>query len=155
MQSSLDLVFQYRTLVGKCESGVGLDFDEIDTLTQIEASFAPTDESRADGRRWRRLPVDLTAMVRGGDLNDKVLVSELAPGGLVVRQAPYIDEGMQVEIVIDDPDADLSYRFKARVQWLREDIQDDFALGLELIGMPVLIHYGPIAVHSELDRIAA
>ncbi len=151
---SLDLVFQYRTLVGKCESGVGLEFEEIDELTRIEASFA-SNEPRLDGRRWKRLPVDLSAMLRGGDLNDKVLVSELAPGGLVVRQAPYIDEGMQIEVVIDDPDADLSYRFKARVQWLREDLQDDFALGLELIGMPVLIHYGPVVVTAEMDRLAA
>jgi len=151
--SSLDLVFQYRTLVGKCESGVGLDFDEIDLLTRIEAAFAPTEEAR-DDRRFRRVAVEMEAMVRGGDLNDKVVLSELAPGGLVVRQAPYIDEGMQIEVVIDDPDADLSYRFKARVQWLREDVHDDFALGLELIGVPVLIHYGPVPV-VESDRIAA
>ncbi|HTJ43044.1 MAG TPA: PilZ domain-containing protein [Kofleriaceae bacterium] len=153
---SLDLVFRYRTLLGKCESGVGLDFDEIDALTQIEAAFASGEPAR-DGRKWKRIPVELSAMVRGGDLNDKVAVSELAPGGLVVHGAPYVDTGMQVEIVIDDIDLAMSYRFKARVQWMREDAGDDYQLGLELVGMPVLIHYGPASADKtqEMERIAA
>ena len=64
---------------------------------------------------------------------------------------------MQIEIMIDDVDLAKSYRFKARVQWLREDIGDDFALGLELVGMPVLVHYGPASADKtqEMDRIAA
>jgi hypothetical protein len=155
--SALDLLYQYRTRAGKCESGAGLDFDEIDALTAIEAVFAPDDgEPRTAGRRFRRQPVDLVGMLRGDDLYDKVLVTELAPGGLVVRQAPYVDEGMMIEIVLDRPSMDLSYRFKARVQWLREDIDDDFALGLELVGMPVLLHYGPPSAHAdELEQAAA
>jgi hypothetical protein len=153
---SLDLVFRYRSLLGKCEQGAGLSFDEIDLLTQIEAAFASGEPSR-DGRRWKRVAVDLHAMIRGGDLNDRVHVAELAPGGLVVRGAPYVDEGMQIEIVIDDVRLALSYRFKARVQWLREDAGDDFALGLELVGTPVLVHYGPASADKtqEMDRIAA
>jgi hypothetical protein len=153
---SLDLVYRYRTLLCKCEAGAGLSFDEIDALTQIEASFA-SGEPAKDGRRWKRLAVDLHAMMRGGDLNDRVRVAELAPGGLVVRGAPYVDEGMQIEVVIDDVQLALSYRFKARVQWLREDAGDDFALGLELVGSPVLVHYGPASADKtqEMDRIAA
>ena len=77
---SLELVYRYRSLMGKCEAGVGLDFDEIDALTQIEAAFA-SGEPVKDGRRWKRIPVELGAMVRGGDLNDKVKVAELAPAG--------------------------------------------------------------------------
>jgi hypothetical protein len=152
---SLDLVFRYRTLMGKCEAGVGLDFDEIDALTQIEAAFASGEPAR-DGRRWKRIPVEIGAMVRGGDLNDKVQVAELAPGGLVVKGAPYVDTGMQIEIVIDDVDLARSYRFKARVQWMRAE-KADYALGLELLGMPVLIHYGPASADKteEMDRIAA
>jgi hypothetical protein len=156
---SLDVVYRYRSLLAKCEAGSGLDFDEIDALTQIEAAFASGEPAR-DGRKWKRIAVDMVAMVRGGDLNDRVKVAELAPGGLVVRSAPYVDEGMQIEIVIDDCDHAISYRFKARVQWLREDVGDDFALGLELVGMPVLIHYGPASAdktleHERVDRIAA
>lgn len=150
---SLELVYRYRSLLGKCETGVGLEFDEIDTLTQIEAAFAP---GPREPRRFKRLGTDLRAMLRGGDLNDRVTISELAPGGFVVRQAPYVDEGMIIEIAIDDPDAAVSYRFKAKVQWLKDDLGDDFALGLELVGVPVMIHYGaPAERPSELDQIAA
>ena len=154
---SLDLVFQYRTLVGKCEAGRGLDFDEIDEITAIEAAFAPTDDDlRArEGRRFRRESVDIEAVLKGGPLNDKVKITELSPGGLVCRAAPYADEGQTLEVVIEDIPRSLSYRFKARVQWLRDDINDDFQLGLELIGTPVLVHHGPAREESVPHRIAA
>jgi hypothetical protein len=151
--TALDLVYQYRTLLGKCEAGVGLDMDEVVELTALEAAFA------AETAGPRRERTDLTCILRGaghGDLNDCVRVGELAPGGLICRQAPYVDEGTVVEVVIDDADASLSYRFKARVTWLREDVGDDFALGLAFLGSPLLIHYGPTD-HAEdaVDRIAA
>jgi len=156
--TSLDLIFQYRTLLGKCESGAGLDLDEIDTVIAIEASFAPgEDDFRArDGRRFRRERVDLVAVIKGGSLNDKVQITELSPGGLVVSTAPYADEGQVLEVVIDDAELSLSYRFKARVQWLREDHGDDFQLGLALIGTPVLVHYGTDRpAEDSIKRIAA
>jgi hypothetical protein len=155
--AALDLVFQYRTLVGKCDAGRGLDIDEIDELTAIEAEFAPTDDDvRArEGRRFRRESVDLEALLKGGPLNDKVRISELSPGGLVCRSAPYADEGQTLEVVIDDHERCLSYRFKARVQWLRDDDADDFQLGLELIGTPVLVHHAPAREDSIPHRLAA
>ena len=152
--SPLDTIFQYRTLVGKCEAGVGVDFDEIDRIAAIEAAYAPSDDERRDGRRFRRDNVALTARLRGDDLNDRVHLTELCPGGLVVRGAPYVDEGMTIELVVDDDER--SFRFKARVTWLREDVDDDFALGLELIGTPLLVHYGPAREHEDVvERIAA
>ena len=154
--SALDLVFQYRTLVGKCDAGRGLDIDEIDALTAIEARFAPGDDDvRArEGRRFRRERVDLQAHLKGGSLDDQVQISELSPGGLVCRAAPYADEGQIIEVVVEDPDRSLSYRFKARVQWLKDDVGADFHLGLELIGTPLLVHYGAAREDSAV-RIAA
>jgi hypothetical protein len=154
--SALDLVFQYRLLVGKCDAGRGLEIDEIDELTAIEAQFAPTDDDirAAEGRRFRRERVDFEAILKGGPLNDTVRVSELSPGGLVCRAAPYADDGQLLEIVFEDARRALSYRFKARVQWLRDDVGDDFQLGLELIGIPVLVHYG-VGRDEELEQIAA
>jgi hypothetical protein len=35
----VEVVFQYRTLIGKCELGVGLDWDEIERVTAIESIF--------------------------------------------------------------------------------------------------------------------
>jgi hypothetical protein len=154
--SALDLVFQYRLLVGKCDAGRGLEIDEIAALTAIEAQFAPSDDDiRArEGRRFRRERVDIEAVLKGGPLNDTVRVSELSPGGLVCRAAPYADDGQLLEVMIDDGHRGLSYRFKARVQWLKDDVGDDFQLGLELLGTPVLVHYGQ-ARDEEVAQIAA
>jgi len=153
----LDLVYQYRKLVGKCDAGLGLDVDEIISLTALEAAFAPDPGARPSERRFRRDPVDVTCRLRGiAGLNDAVRVTELGADGLVCRQTPYIDEGKVIEVVFDDPEVDLSYRFYARVTWMREDIGDDFAIGLEFVGLPLLIHYGPVE-HTEdaVDRITA
>lgn len=154
---ALDLVYQYRLLVGKCEAGLGLDVDEIISLTAIESAYAPEPRARPDERKFRRDRVDAHCRLRGaGDLNDRVRLTEIGPGGLVCRQTPFVEEGTLLEVVIDDGEVDLSYRFFARVAWLREDVGDDFALGLELVGVPVLVHYGPTE-HTEdaVDRIPA
>lgn len=151
---SLDLVYQYRKLLGKCEAGLGLDVDEIISLTAIESAFSPEPQARPDERRFRRDPVDLACRLRGpGGLNDAVRVSEIGPGGLVCRQTPYVEEGSVIEVLIDDEELDLSYRFYVKVAWMREDAGDDFALGLTFIGVPLLVHYGPVE-HQEdaVDR---
>jgi hypothetical protein len=153
----LDLVYQYRKLVGKCDAGLGLDVDEIISLTALESAFAPEAGPRPSERRFRRDAVDFSARLRGiPGLNDAVRVTELGPGGLVCRQTPYLEEGQVIEVVIDDDEVDLSYRFYARVAWMREDDGDDFAIGLEFVGVPLLVHYGS-SEHTEdaVDRITA
>jgi len=151
---ALDLVYQYRKLLGKCESGLGLDVDEMIEMTALEAAFVA--EAR-DERRHRRDRVDFTCRLRGVEgLNDRVRVAELGPGGLVCRQTPFVEEGRVIEVVIDDPEVDLSYRFTCRVAWLREDVGDDFALGLSFLGAPLLVHHGRSEhVEDAVDRIAA
>jgi hypothetical protein len=148
---ALDLVYQYRKLLGKCEAGLGLDVEEIIAMTALEASFTPIGRGKFAGES-----VDTWARLRGAPgLNDAVRVTELGPNGLTCRQTPFVEEGAIVEIVIDDARDDLSYRFWARVTALREDIGDDFALTLELVGQPLLVHYGPLDhVEDAVDRIA-
>lgn len=157
--SALEDVYQYRLLIGKSASGAGLTIDEIDQLIELEARFAASeaDQRAADGRRFSRHRVDLTGVVRGGKLNDTVTVAELAPGGVVCRSAPYAEPGDAVELVIEDEATCCSYRFKARVQWLREEHEgDDFVIGLELVGIPLMIHYGQKQTTEPLfTRIAA
>jgi hypothetical protein len=150
----LDLVYQYRKLLGKCESGLGLDVEEMISLTALEATFV-TEES--DERKHRRDQVSFTCRLRGAEgLNDRVRVAELGPGGLVCRQTPFVEEGKLIEVVIDDPEVDLSYRFTCRVAWLREDVGDDFAVGLSFVGAPLLVHHGRSEhVEDAVDRIAA
>lgn len=155
---ALDLVYRYRVLMGKCDAGTGLTFDEIAQLTELEAAFAagPDDQRAAEGRRHRRERVHLAAVLRGGDLHDAVTIAELSPGGLVCRGAPYAEAGAAVDLVIDDHTGRRSYRFKGRVQWISDDADDDYRLGIELTGTPVVIRYlDPAATEPLLARFAA
>lgn len=151
----VDVVFQYRSLIGKCELGVGLEWDDIEQVTAIEAAFAPTADDRRmkAGRRFRREQVKLTALLRGDRINDRVDLIEFGPGGAVVRNAPYVARGELVEIVVDH--GDRSYRFRARGVWLKDD-GDDYRVGLELIGMPVCLHKVALSKTDDmLDKLAA
>lgn len=142
----LETVFQYRTLIGKCELGCGLDWDEIEIVGRIEHAFA---SERHDGRKFRRQLVDMDAVLRGDQINDAVTIVELGPGGLVCRHAPFIARGEQIEIVVED--GEYCYRFRAQGKWLRDD-GDDYQVGLQFIGMPVRLHKVLLSKH-ELDVV--
>jgi hypothetical protein len=151
----VDVVFQYRSLIGKCELGVGLEWDDIEQVTLIESTFEPTADDRRmkTGRRFRREQVKMTALLRGDRINDRVELIELGPGGAVVRNAPYVARGEQVELVIEQDDR--SYRFRAKGVWLKDD-NDDYRIGLELIGMPVCLHKVSIGKHEDVvEKISA
>ena len=151
----VEVVFSYRTLLGKCELGVGLDWDEIEQVTAIEHAFRPTadDLRMKNGRRFRREAIKLDGLVRGDRINDRVEIVEMGPGGLVCRNAPFIARGEQIEIVIDIGDD--SYRFRAQGVWLRDD-GDDYRVGLAFIGMPVRVRSAHISAHDPdvVDKIA-
>jgi hypothetical protein len=152
----LEVVFQYRTLIGKCDLGVGLDWDEIEQMTAIESAFEPSSDDRRmnAGRKFRRQAVKLSALLRGDRINDRVEVVEIGPGGLVVRGAPFVAHGEHVEIVVED--GAKSYRFGAEGVWMKDD-GDDYKVGLELIGMPVCLHSVAVSRHEAdlVDRISA
>jgi len=145
----VETVFQYRTLIGKCDLGCGLDWEEIDHVGRIEHAFA---SDRHDGRRFRRSPVFLDAVIRGDQINDAVEVMELGPGGLVIAGAPFIARGEQIEIVIED--AEYSYRFRAQGKWLKDE-GEDYRVGLQFIGMPVRLHKVALRQHETdiVDRM--
>jgi hypothetical protein len=145
----VETVFQYRTLIGMCDLGCGLEWDDIDHMTEIEHSF----RSRVgDGRRFRRQAVELSGILRGVQINDRVQVIEIGLGGAVCTRAPFIAHGEQVELVFDD--GDFSYRFRAQGVWLRDE-GDDYRVGLQLIGMPVRLHKVQISAHIDdvVDKI--
>jgi hypothetical protein len=157
----LETIFQYRTLIGKCELGVGLEFEDIEQVTRIESMFEPSADDRRTSwrtrrsvRRHRRERVKLSAVMRGDRIHDRVEIVELGLGGLVCRNAPYVARGEQVEIVIDIDDK--SYRFRAHGVWLKDD-GDDYRVALRLVGMPVCLHRVAISEHHEdvVDKIAA
>ena len=160
----VETVFQYRTLIGKCELGCGLEWAEIEELAQIEHAFAaPKTErdglrsargvDRRSGRRFRREKVQLAGFLRGDRINDPVAIAELGPGGLICRNAPFIARGEQVEVVLDV--GNHSYRFHARGVWLKDD-GDDYRVGLAFVGMPVRLHAVQVRRHvaDVIDKIA-
>jgi hypothetical protein len=50
---------------------------------------------------------------------------------------------------------DKSYRFRAKGVWLKDD-NDDYRIGLELIGMPVCLHKVSIGKHEDVvEKISA
>jgi hypothetical protein len=154
----LDLVYEYRLMLGKCASGVGLSLDEIERMTLLEAWFEAGEDDRraAEGRRFRREPVCLTAVLRGGALHDAVTIAEITLGGLVCLGAPYAEVGALVDLAIADPDALRSYRFKGRVRWIGDDGELDYRLGIELVGAPVMIRYSaPQTIDPGLAKLAA
>jgi len=147
----LETVFQYRTLLGKCDLGVGLEWDEIDLCGRIEHAFA---SNTGDGRRFKRQAIELGAIMRGDQIHDRVDIVEMGPGGCVAINAPFIARGELVEIVIEQGED--SYRFTARGVWLKDEGRD-YRVGLRFVGMPVLVHKVQISEHRQdvIDRINA
>jgi hypothetical protein len=148
----VEVVFQYRTLVGKCDLGVGLDWDEIEQMTAIESAFEPSSDDRRmkAGRKFRREPVKMTGLLRGDRIHDQVDVVEIGPGGVVVRRAPFIAHGEHVEVVLDD--GDNSYRFCAEGVWMKDD-GDDYKVGLVFVGMPVCLHSVALGTTDREDDV--
>jgi hypothetical protein len=158
----VETIFQYRTLIGKCELGCGLDWDEIEQVTCIEHAFAQDrDDGRGgnpgrkkSGRRFKRSSVRIAAILRGDRINDRVDVVEIGPGGLVARGTPFIARGEVVEVVMD-LDA-LSYRFRAIGVWLKDD-GDDYKVGMAFVGVPICLRLTQVSVHEAdlVDSVAA
>lgn len=149
--SAIETIFQYRTLIGKCELGVGLDWDEIQQITDIESELvldAPAGRGRS-GRRYKRQTVELSGIVRGDRINDRVAITELGPGGLVCRRSPFIARSEVVELVLELDDR--SYRFRAIGKWLKDD-GDDYQVGLAFIGVPICLHIEQVSAH-EFDLV--
>lgn len=148
------MIFQYRTLVGKCELGLGLTWDEIAQLGAIETTFAPMDDDRrmTTGRKFRREQTRLSALMRGDRIHDKVELVEVSPGGFVCRRAPYVAPGETVELVVDAGDQLL--HFTARGVWLKDD-GEDYRVGLALVGMPVATRVVVLTAHQAdvVDQI--
>ena len=143
----IETIFQYRTLIGKCELGIGLDWDEIQRVADIESELV-LDHGRS-GRRYKRQSVAFSGIVRGDRINDRVAITEMGPGGFIARNAPFIARGEVVELLLDL--AGRSYRFRAIGKWLKDD-GDDYQIGLAFIGVPICLHIEQVSAH-EFDLV--
>jgi len=142
MSTSLHLVYQYRQLAVKCERR-GLNMAEVELLETIEALFS---KRAPDGRRHStREEVSMVAELRMGGRRDRVAIENVSLGGMVCHQARGADVGDTVEVVIDDDELCLSYRFKADVCWSQggEGDDEDRSLGLRFCGSPLLLRHAP------------
>ncbi len=143
MTTALELLYEYRHLMGKCRSGAGLDMDEIQAVDAIEALFADdgarSDSTQSDG---------LTTVVRGVKLCDEVRLDSILLDRLVVAGCPWVDSAAAIEVIIEDPELMLSYRFRGQVAWTRDDGKGRLTVGIELVGVPVLVRRGPRAARS-------
>jgi hypothetical protein len=143
----VETVFQYRTLIGKSESGCGLDWDEIRAVCDLEHELGR--DAGESGRRYKRVPVALQCILRGDRINDRVAVVELGPGDLICRGAPFVAQGELVELVIDV--GEQSYRFRAVGTRLVDD-GDDYEVGLQFVGVPLCLNIAQVSAH-EFDLV--
>ncbi len=150
----VEVIYRYRALLGRCELGFGLDWDDMEQVASIERAFAPGPEEQKSGRRFHRERVHIDALVRGDRIHDAVTIVEIGPGGLVCAHAPFIARGEEIEIVVDDEHC--SYRFRAQGVWLKDD-GEDYTVGLAFVGMPVCLHRARISRHDIdlVDKIVA
>ena len=140
MRTALELAYEYRHLMGKCQSVHGLTMEEALTLDGIAALFAS--DAGADARKDSVEALSATLRGRSGRSSDTVRLTRVRLDHLELDACPWIDPGTLVELVIEDSELRLSYRFKARVAWAREE-KASTSLGLELLGVPVLVRRGP------------
>lgn len=130
MSTAVDEVYELLQLRLKCQVS-GLEMADIETMAAIEAQFA--------GPAPQVARVDLQARVRAGDDEDLVKLVAIGPATLAVIAAPYLEIGATVEIMIDDPGAGRSYRFKGRVASLDDDAGDLYRAALVIVGAPLLL----------------
>ena len=150
MTTALELLYEYRHLMGKCRSGAGLDMDEIQAIDAIEALFAD-DATGPDAVQ----PGGLTTMIRGAKLCDEVKLESIRLDRLAVAGCPYVESAAAVEVIIEDPELLLSYRFRGQVAWTRDDGTERLTVGIELVGAPVLVRRGPRTPRSLAAQPAA
>jgi len=142
MSTSLELVYEYRHLMGKCLVGEGLSMDEVWAVEVIEGLFAH------DAASFDPAASSLSATLRGGPdkLWGQVELISAELDRIAVRASPFLEPGSLIELLIDDEELRLSYRFKCRILSITPDPDDAVESGvvlLELVGLPLLVRRGP------------
>jgi hypothetical protein len=136
MVTTLELVYEHRRLAGKCGSGVGLSIEEIQTLTTLESLFATDDE-------LARHRVELAALLRGEDLWDRARIVAMGPSGIDLRSGATLSRGDAIEILIEDDELALSYRFRGVVGRTRAQADGTVEASIDFVGLPLLCRRGP------------
>jgi hypothetical protein len=130
MIALLEQLYEYRRLLGRCGSDDGLEMGEIQQLAALDAQLAASlDQPR---------PRDVIAVVRGASSDDRVKLVDLCHTTMTIAACPFLDIGAKLDVMIDDEERALSYRFKARVLRFELDGSGN-RITLELVGAPLLL----------------
>ncbi len=128
------MVFQLRLLQEKLESNQELTKEEVVNLEQLEEELV----SPAFGRKYKRLDLKISAMLRHPDRDSIVHVLDLGPGGIRIRGCTQFSNGERVELHLRENN-EHSYRFQALVMWHFAQ-GDEYTAGLGFLGKPVLLN---------------
>jgi hypothetical protein len=106
--------------------------------------FDETSTARETTGEFGKESNGLTVTVRGagGKLCDEVDLCCMMLERLVVGRSPFVAVGKTLEIVMDDAELMLSYRFVGKVRWTREETDGLVTAGIDLVGVPVLVCRG-------------
>jgi hypothetical protein len=150
MTTALELLYEYRHLMGKCASGAGLDMSEIDVVDAIEGVFSDEAASCVGGES-----LGLSTLLKSdsGKLSDPVQLFSVLLDRLILKGCPWVEDGAAVEVVIEDPELLLSYRFRGLVTWTCEEEEDRQTVALALVGVPVLVRRGPRAERAAAPAL--
>lgn len=149
MSAIIHTIYELRLLQEKLESGQGLTMEEIVELERLEAEL----QSPEFGRKYRRLDLRISVLLRSPGKDALVQVGDLSPGGMRLIGCPELAAGQEVVLHLREDD-ERSFRFRARVAWIRAH-QDQHMLGVRFVGHPMKFNHGPPSAGPDniVDKI--
>jgi hypothetical protein len=149
MTDMISTVYKLLLLQQKQESNEGLSMDEVVDLERYEADL----QGEEFGRRYRRLDLKISALIRHPSKDSLVQILDFGPGGMRLAGCPELTTGDHIEMHLRES-GDRSFRFPSQVMWIRAH-GDNFMAGVRFVGRPIQINHGPPSDGPEniVDRI--
>lgn len=165
----IELAVRHRQLMGRCDAGFGLDFDEIQEVAAIEEAFenrgncaapeVPRRPSSTSEDRFDRLAraetqpaihaPDLCIELHSARLQASVELEQIDLHTCICRGVPAVSLGQSLELRISALGDLSSYRFMTRVEWTRRADSDRHVVGLAFIGVPFEIRYAQFGLAAD------
>jgi hypothetical protein len=150
MSGIIDTVYHLRLLLQKADGPDGLSMSEVCDLEALEAAL----RSATAGRRYARLDLRISALLKRPGNGSLVKVLDFGPGGMRIAGCGELHRGEHIEMHLREG-SEVSYRFPARVSWMRSD-GAEITAGVQFVGHPIKMRHGPPsedAPASIVDRI--
>lgn len=149
MSDMIRTIYHLRLLQQKQENREGLTMDEVVDLEKYEADL----QGEEFGRRYQRLDLKISALIRHPGKDSLVQVMDLSPGGMRLSGCPKLSTGDTIDMHLRES-KERSFRFRAQIMWIREHGEQSMA-GVRFVGRPLQINHGPPSDGPEniVDRI--